>query len=299
MNLTSILTEHTPALVIGNGINRYRAAQGHNSWEEILLVLSRTFAPSNLAPIPRGVTLTEYYDVLDLLVSGERSSADLQRAFCKQLAAWSAEEHHRQIVGWAKATQSPILTTNFDTLLSDAAECKLFRFAKRRFTHYPWEAYYSMNEVPEPTIGFSIWHVNGFSHYPLSIRLGLTHYMGCVQRARRWLHGDRDNIQFSGKDQKGWRGGNSWLHIVFNKPLLFMGLGLEENEVFLRWLLIERARYFRRFPDRRKGAWYAHVNEPDDSGKLFFLRSVGVEPIKLNSYDELYGADVWQAPNGG
>ncbi len=299
MNLTSILAEHTPALIIGNGINRYQAAKDNNSWEGILLVLSHHFAQSRLGPIPKGVTLTEYYDVLDLLVSGERSTADLQRAFCEKLTAWSPEEHHRRIVGWAKAAQTQILTTNFDTLLSDVAKCKPFWLGKRRSTYYPWEAYYSMNEIPEPTIGFSIWHVNGFRHYPLSIRLGLTHYMGCVQRARRWLHGNRDDVQFSGKNKKGWQGGNSWLHIVFNKPLFFMGLGLEENEVFLRWLLIERARYFRDYSSRRKGAWYAHVNDQDDSGKLFFLRSVGVEPIKLNSYDDLYGADMWPAPNGG
>lgn len=49
-----------------------------------------------------------------------------------------------------------------------------------------------------------------------------------------------------------WDGAASWLHIVFNSPLLIFGLGLEENEVFFRWLLIERARYFKKFPIEEK-----------------------------------------------
>lgn len=91
-----------------------------------------------------------------------------------------------------------------------------------------------------------------------------------------------------------WDGAASWLHIVFNSPLLIFGLGLEENEVFFRWLLIERARYFKKFPDRRKDAWYVYVGKLNNDGKQFFLDGVGVVPLHVASYDDIYGADTWK-----
>ena len=83
------------------------------------------------------------------------------------------------------------------------------------------------------------------------------------------------------------------MHIVFNNPLLIFGLGLNENEVFLRWLLIERARYFRKFPDRKKPAWYVHTDDLKNSGKAFFLEGVGIQMIESNDYDEIYGPHTW------
>ena len=71
--------------------------------------------------------------------------------------------------------------------------------------------------------------------------------MGSVQRARTWLHRGEANL-FNAKNRPDWDGARTWVHLMFNKPLLIFGLGLTETEVFLRWLLIERARYFRRFP---------------------------------------------------
>ncbi|MDP3549251.1 MAG: hypothetical protein Q8R81_02530 [Novosphingobium sp.] len=91
--------------------------------------------------------------------------------------------------------------------------------------------------------------------YKTSIRLGLSHYMGSVRRAGGWLHGRSDENPFRAKNRREWQGARTWLHLLFNKPLLFVGLGLAENEVFLRWLLIEQAKYFRTFFDRAHDAW--------------------------------------------
>jgi hypothetical protein len=134
---------------------------------------------------------------------------------------------------------------------------------------------------------------NGMEHYSRSIRLGLSHYMGSVQRARNLIHRGNERRLFSSKNIQNWRGSGTWLHIVFSKPILIFGLGLEENEVLLRWILIERARFHRKFPDRRKEAWYLHTNEMDGSGKLFFLNGVGVKPVRVESYDELDGEKTW------
>lgn len=71
------------------------------------------------------------------------------------------------------------------------------------------------------------------------------------------------------------------------------GLSLEENEVFFRWLLIERARYFKKFPKRKKDAWYVYAGKKNGDGKQFFLEGVGVKPIHVDSYDKIYGESVW------
>ncbi len=48
----------------------------------------------------------------------------------------------------------------------------------------PWESYYGEHAVVRPSECFAIWHINGMAQYHRSVRLGLTHYMGSVQRAR-------------------------------------------------------------------------------------------------------------------
>ena len=83
---------------------------------------------------------------------------------------------------------------------------------------------------------------------------------------------------------------------MFHKPLLFLGLGLDENEVFLRWLLIERARYFLKFPDRRQPAWYVFTHNSHDvreRGKQFFLEAVGVACVRTGSYDAIWENSGW------
>jgi hypothetical protein len=281
------------ALVIGNGINQYGPAKKANSWNDLLVKLAGRYFPSGFHGVPGGIELTEFYDVLELKSDKSISEKSLQKEFCDLLSSWKCFGHHKRIVKWAKEANAPILTTNFEQALSDAGGCIMYRVKKGGFTDfYPWETYYGTRVISDPSKEFGIWHVNGMQFYHRSVRLGLTHYMGSVERARGWLHKGNERNLFSGKDVHRWAGAASWLHIVFNTPLLIFGLSLGENEVFLRWLLIERARYFKKFPDRKKEAWYVHHSILKD-GKRFFLEGVGVQPVGVASYDEIYGAATW------
>lgn len=282
------------ALVIGNGINRYANASTTNSWDQLLLKIARDCAPT-ISRVPPGTTLTEFYDVLEL-----RSRArvgDLQAGFCEEMADWRPYPHHRAIMNWAKSHDCPVLTTNFDEVLSKAALTSFHRPANPKFTSfYPWECYFGHDPVADPCETFAIWHVNGMARYKLSIRLGLTHYMGSVQRARGWLHRTGEENLFKAKNKRDWRGAGTWMHVAFNRPLLIFGLAIEENEVFLRWLLIERAKYFRKFAHRRHDAWFVYVDDPNDerqAGKLFFLEEIGIKPVRAASYDEIYANAHW------
>jgi len=282
--------ENNVALIIGNGINQYEHSNGNQSWKKLLLNLWNKFRTNPKSRVPEGLSLCEFYDILELSLYGKPNKIDLQEEFCKETRNWYPTQTHHKIVNWAIIHQIPILTTNFDNTLSKAGNCSMFRFNKDRFTdYYPWESYFSVNELLDPLSGFGIWHINGMQQYYRSLRLGLTHYMGSVERVRNWLHKGNESSLFFGKDNINWRGAFSWTQIIFNKPLIIFGLGLDYNEVFLRWLLIERQKYFQKFPDRAKPAWYIYPkSEQNDKGKLFFLKWTGVKPIMTDGFDDIY-----------
>lgn len=187
--------------------------------------------------------------------------------------------------------QAPILTTNFDTYMSDSIEAKLFKLEDSKLykfsDFYPWNVYFSNKKLDNPLNGFGIWHINGMTRYKRSIRLGLCDYMGCVERARRILQGKNMNDFFLNKDGSIWEGANTWLNILFDKNLFIFGLTLDENEVFLRWLLIQRTKYSRMYNKNLK-SWFVCKNIT--LGKEFFLKNLGFDIIKLSEFDELYDA---------
>ena len=296
MTMRSILKDNHSnlSLVIGNGVNLHNSNTETNTWKALLEGLAKKYSGDS-QPIQQGVSLTEFYDILNIKYNPKERKNDIQKDFCAQISDWEPSEHHYQIVEWAKRFNVPILTTNFDNALGMSANCKLLRTTEGRkeFTDfYPWESYYANSPIESTSNSFGIWHINGVKNYHRSIRLGLTHYMGSVQRARNWIYGTRGNERFSAEKDKNWRGKNSWINIIFNNSLLFFGLGLDENEVFLRWLLIERARYFLRYPDKKKSAWYVHP-ENLGSGKKYFLEGVGIEAKRVDSYDDIYGRQCW------
>ncbi len=297
MDLDTILEGNVGdvALMLGNGINRYANAGAVNSWDDLLVEIARDCIPG-LRQVPQGTALTEFYDVVEL--KSRASTVDLQSEFCRSMTDWRPFVHHRRIMAWAADKAVPVLTTNFDDVLAQAGECR-FQFPRdRKFTaYYPWGCHFARTLLDDPCGGFGIWHINGMARYKTSIRLGLSHYMGSVQRARGWIHGRGDANLFRAKNRHDWHGARTWVHLVFNKRLLIIGLGLAENEVFLRWLLIERAKYFRAFPERRHDAYYVYVDDPRDerqAGKLFFLGAIGVHCIEVASHADIYENSGWR-----
>lgn len=291
------------SLVIGNGIHIHRASHSGNDWNQMMHSLAVKYH-LRASPYQKGLALTELYDLIELKTPTDQKPQELQAEFCDRMDEWRPLQHHRTIVNWAVRNDTPVLTTNFDHVLSDAAGAELnslFRprgSVRRPTDYYPWEKYFGLRQLSDPCDGFGIWHINGLIDHIRSIRLGLLHYMGSVSRARPWLHGSKETRLFSEKDLPNWRGRDTWLHIAFNMPLLIFGLKLDGQEVFLRWLLIERAKYFRQFPDRRKAGWYVFPrceNNEEDRAKRFFLDSIGIQPIDVPTYDEIYEAAAWRS----
>lgn len=298
INLEEILNQYDvkPALLLGNGINRYKNNQPI-SWGQLLNRLATSIGSS---PVPQGISFTEFFDVLSIsskeILSKQKKRHVLQKKFCDEINSLVSTKYHRYIVDWAKRYNRPILTTNFDTNLSDAIGARLQRNSKKKFTYYyPFESYFSDAEtkVNEPTKEFAIWHINGMKRYPASVRLGLTHYMGSVEKVRPKIQSGARAL-FNASSMH-WVGSDSWLDVFFHCPILLIGISLDENEVFLRWLLIQRAKYFVKYPERYQRAWYVHTkNDEMSEGKRYFLEGVGLSCCEEESFDSIYSKNVWK-----
>ena len=171
----------------------------------------------------------------------------------------------------------------------------LNRIPETSFTdHYPWASYYAESELKNPLDGFGVWYMNGMIKYHRSIKLGLSEYMGNVQRARKMINNNYGKTTTKGENP--WNINNTWIDIMFNKSLCIFGLSLDETEVFFRWLLIQRAKFFKRFSEYDHKGWYIMKTgdkNPKIEGKKFFLKSVGIEVIEVDNYSTLY-EDIWK-----
>jgi len=286
------------ALLIGNGIHMY--PNGGRSWNDLVerLALENGFQSPEKA---RSLALPEFYDLIELARPGKRApmpfveAFPLKAQFCSGMEKWQPALHHRAIVDWAMLHNAPIMTTNFDEVLKVAAQARKFSMFQPRGSrkgqsdHYPWEKYFASQPLDEPCDGFGIWHINGMISHIRSIRLGLSDYMLSVTRCAPWITGAQAFSEWAGQD--------TWLDILFRMPLVIFGVGLEGQEVWLRWLLIQRAAHYKKRGGERPLAWYVHpASERSDAqrDKHFFLNCLGIETVEVADYAAIYDPHSWR-----
>ncbi|MCL7765060.1 SIR2 family protein [Polaribacter sp. Z014] len=266
-----------PAILLGNGINNLE--NSFLDWKSLLHKLGG----ENLNF--EGLTYNEMYDFIEI---HSANAKELKLKVCEYLQSPQKENlhPHLQFLNLAQTNNCPVLTTNFDLALESAKDLEFFKTKNKGFTRfYPWDRYYGQEELSMPTEGFGVWHIHGLTRYHDSIRLGLTDYMGSVEKARNWIHKGESRL-FNGKNQSYWRGKDTWLHIWFNMPLIIVGLKLESQEVFIRWLLIERERYFKQFPERRKETVF--MSTGSDLKINNFLENLNIIHRTAHNYRDLY-----------
>lgn len=300
-DICSILKSHKNdlAFVLGNGINR--AAYGNKqdtSWMGLLQELYGEYSKNELPKINGGMSYTELYDIIEM----HQNDNVLRTHVIEKYSQWKPVDFHQRLFKSLKEFWNvPVLTTNFDLNL----EIEDIGFSKHlmkypveggnkgyKFSnYYPWNSYYGrIGNWIQIFNEFSVWHINGTVNYKNSIKLGLTQYISQCQHARKYIHKGNDNLDlFNGKNVRYWDGINSWLHLIFNKSLCIIGLTLDANEVFLRWLLIERKKYLNKKKFDHEG-WYICTNDEikNQEDKKFFLNEMGFEVVDLGSYNDIY-----------
>ena len=313
------------ALLIGNGINLMSRATGGISWDQLmenLITSAAANSPNTSATaerlkqlLERGgngqtpASLPEVFDIIEATGSIKPgstapSSSDirLQSTIAQMLKGMKPSALHKALVSWAAQSRVPILTTNYDHCLQDALddeECKQRRFGTQKALSdfYPWDRYYAPIKLIDPASEFAVWHIHGDRDLKRSIRAGLDQYMGMVQRLRKLkrsvakeiLGGPNENQEHNPAFHAA-----PWLRTFMGKKLWIQGLGLRAAEVSLRWLLVQRFRYWRRYrPEhRRASGWYVH-GPTDDIGPLdrerrIFFENVGLEIIELAKAADFY-----------
>jgi hypothetical protein len=274
--------------IIGNGINNYNDTNKERSWDKLLILLYNHFSSNRINEIPKkGINLPEFFDLLVLHSKENDIKKRMRDLFIENISKWTMASHYETIINKIKIHNCPILTTNFDDLICQSVDAMRFYTLKNRksgFTDfYPWECYFANNELSENN-KFSIWFINGMKHYPRSIKLGLNDYLNNFEHAKKMLpRYQQSEFVFLGK--------NTWLKYFFFNSLFILGLKLEEQETFLRWLLIQRAMFYRLYPEHKKVGWFVTVSDLSE-GREFFLRSVGFEIIKFSTYESFY-KDFW------
>ena len=173
------------AFIVGNGINRYPQNPNALSWDDLLIQLWDKVSLQTLTRRPNGISLTEFYDILELK---NTQGINLQREAANFMTDWEPLQHHRNIAEKIKQINAPLLTTNFEETFAKTFDYRLLRTEQEGFTDfYPWTTYHSDTQLELPTEGFGVWYINGMINYHRSIRLGLSHYMGSVERARNQI----------------------------------------------------------------------------------------------------------------
>ena len=195
-----------------------------------------------------------------------------------------------KITKFIKGINAPILTTNYDTVLSKSIginDDEIISLTNN--TDNNWSSYFG-ERLETPLSGFGIWHIHGFHNYYKSISIGASDYMKNIHKALNLLP---ENISLAHLEKSNWLGSKTWLSIIFNKSIFMFGLGLDVDETFIRWLLIMRYKYMSIRGDLKK-AWYVTVSsEKIPCAKRYFLESVGFEIVDIPNWDILY-EKVWE-----
>jgi len=279
--LEDIVDRHEKvAFLVGNGPNINAGIMP--SWKELLMAASEKPLQIDL----NGLSNTEIYDLVELYSTNpEKVKARVANQL--EVSKTTNLSVHYGLMQLAMRNNIPVLTTNFDPAFEASIGADLIHLNSKGFTrYYPWKTYYGFEAHKLPTDGFGIWKVHGDVKYKDSIRLGLTDYMGSVERARRLIH-KGDTRLFNSKNQHYWQGHETWLHIWFNLPIVIFGLSFGADEVFLRWLLIERRRYLNLYEEPMQ-VYFVSKGEPKPNVKNL-MQNLGGTLVSVDSYDELYG----------
>jgi hypothetical protein len=313
------------ALLLGNGINIGSGASGGISWNQLMEDLIAWSASNSQEPaeterrlkrlLERGAggetaaSLPEIFDIIEAtgaIKPGESGrkfgKLDLQSRIAETLKVMKPGDPHKAVTRWAAQSDVPILTTNYDHCFQDALDsvgCRKRRFGDGRplSDFYPWDRYYAPKKVADPAKAFAVWHIHGDQDLKRSIRAGLDQYMGMVERLRKLKRPVAEEI-FLGlnEDQPSGRAFYSapWLRIFMGNKLWIQSLGLRAAEVSIRWLLVQRFRYWKRYNPslHDENGWYVHGPTeqigPLDEGRRNFFENVGLKVIEIAKPDDAY-----------
>jgi hypothetical protein len=293
-----------PAILLGNGLNNHVFT--NTSWTNLLNQLTDDVIPRSY--FNHGdLSYPEFFDALSFNSrKGFEDYESLKNKVCKRIIRWEGTPQHHKFTEFVRENNIPVVTTNFDLTLidhkmRDAMKMKSgdpYKYLKPRqggkvegnttFTdYYPWNTYYSDNVIENAPSQFAIWHMHGIACYKRSLAIGAIDYGNNISRYKSYIGNQKEICA------PEWNGKNTWLDIFFHCDLVIIGLSLDSQETNLRWLLMEREKYFRKYQLFRKNTVFVTNKELDSvgEGKKYFLNSIGIKVVEKVNGKEIY--DEW------
>lgn len=297
------------AFVLGNGIN-YHLENNSVSWNELLVRFIREhFSEFASSLSGNDIANTEIVNLLEFLIEdgfdGPKGSAGIRTQLMDFLNEQLNSRNHKQSAMLDRAWEKHhILTTNFDGNIEKYIARTTGRRTKRCRAEagndsekvnsngfYPWNRFWGWADCPagkDPLDHHNtIWHIHGKTdaNSSPSVLFSLTRYVKAIKRVAEWKRPSEPN----------WPGRNTWVNIFYNAPLIIAGLGLSQQEVFLRTLLIERKRYWKSKGGEPQSYYLVRKSadgkeEPD--GRMF-LRALGFKVVEFDNAEELYNSKNW------
>lgn len=249
--------------------------------------LKRQFVESNsMVDMEMAMTFSTLGDKISVALRSK-----LVASICSLIQKWSFAPIHKGVSSFALKYQIPILGANYDNLLAQSIDAELHNLEHDSFSEtFPISSCFTKTENPDFN-KFGIWHINGMIQYPKSILIGLSHYMRSLDKIRELLlpQNEYDAELFQGNCLGFNSLKQTWLNLIFSRHLFIIGLSLDRDEILIRWLLLERAKYFSLYPNcAKKGYYIISETEHIDEGKKYFLNNIGFEIVRLPSYDAIY-----------
>lgn len=289
------------ALLVGNGVNAYEQTQVNaddkscreRGWKKMVAELWREHRPQDLpcADEKNSITLPELVDILCVSCTGNDRDIiqRLQEDVKKHLEPWKPGKAHENLIG----VGVPILTTNYDNTFSHNLSTFGNTTSSKSFhPRYPWSVYHSEYEIQNVLTDRAVWHVHGMTRYRGSIQLTLSHYISSAARAKRFIEQGENSLFAGGAlNWDAWRGSDSWMQVFLRKNLVIVGLELSTAEVFLRYMLIRRAKIAAASSGQHDlTGWYIQ-DECEGimpEGKRKFLEAVGIKVVSGVSRSQIY-----------
>ena len=163
-----------------------------------------------------------------------------------------------------------------------------------RSTCYLWNRYWGCENnaaisQDSQDLHNDIWHIHGKLGDKLSrsVLFSLTRYVNAIKQVELWDLASKAN----------WPGRNTWVNIFYNSPLIVAGLGLTNQEVFLRTLLIERKRHLKKQGRTDIRDYYLvrkHSKSTKESDGREFLRALGFKVVEFDDTEDMYNNANWR-----
>lgn len=281
---------------------------------DIINIYARKFDASFLDEDPENIE-----DCNKEIADKKKSKSSVQKCFeklIKDCFKRSDESGHFDIIlNYLSQNSMPVLTTNYDSMMESTLSINSIttldssKIEKRYCSHYayPWNKCF-IPKPPEEKIdesfvlnNFAIWHIHGFCNDSemTNLQLGFNQYARMIKRAKVTIEGGKEKLSLY-RDNEKFFGSNTWLNIFFHKNLVIFGLNLGKDEIFLRWLLLERRKYLDKMSKEEKlNLWHnpdlylTTLDTQMSHAQRVFLEACGFEVVELSSYKELY-EDLWQ-----